>query len=511
MAVLISNEPSRTFNEFRFFPNWKGPKHRPENVDLTTPLVKYHRKNGPSLKLNIPFTSAIMQAVSGPKLAIALARCGGLSFIYQSQPIEEQVAMVKEVKTWKTGFPGKVSDSNLKPDDTVHDALELRKKTGHTTIAITADGSPTGKLLGMLTSRDIRPDQYDPNQRVEVLMTPLSKLDYCPQDISLEQANDVIWHCKLNALPIVDDEGHLLYFVFRTDFDEHQANPRELVDEQKRLMVGAGINTRDYRKRVPALIDAGADILCVDSSNGFTCWQDRTIRWIKKKYGEVVKVGGGNVVDKLGFLFLVNAGADFVKIGIGGGSICITSEQKGLGRGQATAVMEIAKTRDIFYKEFGTYIPLCSDGNIVLVHHMSLAQAMGADFVMMGGWLARFDEAPGPLVPVAGKYMKEYWGEGTNRARNLNRYEQAAKIKNDQRIFAYEEGIEGYVPYAGKLKDNIEGAEGVEGALPKIRDIMCDSGALNFEQFHKKARLDFLSQAAIKAGQVNVLAKTGVA
>ena len=484
------HEPAHTFGEYLLIPNLTERHNIPENVTLKGPLVRFCEGSRPALELNIPFASAVMQAVSGPRLAIALARCGGISFIYASQPVEQQVEMVKEVKKFKAGFV--VSDSNLRPTNTLKDVLALRQRTGHTTMAVTADGTSHGKLLGILTSRDYRVGRCDPETRVAELMTPFADLVYGEEGVALHDANDLIWDHKLNTLPIVDGEQNLCYLVFRKDYDQSKANPDELVDQEKRLVVGAGINTRDYRERVPALVDAGADVLCVDSSDGFTEWQGDTLRFVKKTYGDAVRVGGGNVVDREGFRYLVEAGADFVKVGIGGGSICITREQKGIGRGQATALIEVAKARHEYLQETGVYVPICSDGGIVQDYHIVLALAMGADFVMMGRFFARFDESPSKRAMFNGMFVKEYWAEGSNRARNWQRYDVGGESK-----LTFEEGVDGYVPYAGRLRDN------VELTVSKIVAAMCSCGALSIEAFQQKARITLISSASIREGSAH--------
>ncbi len=415
------NEPSHTFNEYLLIPGYTSPECIPANVTLRTPLVKYRRGEEPAVSLNIPLVSAIMQSVSNDTMAIALAKEGGMSFIYGSQSIEDEAAMVARVKSYKAGFV--VSDSNLRPDATLEDVLALKEKNGHSTMAVTDDGTPNGKLLGIVTGRDYRVSRMETTLPVTSFMTPLDQLIVAGRNTSLKEANDIIWDHKLNSLPIVDDDGRLLYFVFRKDYSQHKENPMEILDAEKRYMVGAGINTLDYEKRVPALVEAGADVLCIDSSEGYSCWQKKTIDFIREKYGDSVKVGAGNVVDRDGFLFLAEAGADFVKVGIGGGSICITRETKGIGRGQATALIEVAAARDEYFEKTGIYVPICSDGGIVHDHHITLALAMGADFIMLGRYFARFDESPTPKLMVNGQYVKEYWGEGSNRARNWQRYD----------------------------------------------------------------------------------------
>ncbi len=481
-------EPSRTFSEYLLIPGYTSRECIPANVNLRTPLVKFRKgEEECPLSLNIPLVSAIMQSVSNDTLAIALAKEGGVSFIYGSQSIEDEAAMVARVKSYKAGFV--VSDSNLKPDSTLAEVLDLIEMTGHSTMAVTDNGGPNGKLLGVVTGRDYRVSRMELDTPVSSFMTPLEKLVTAPETTTLKEANDIIWDNKLNSLPIVDKDGNLLYFVFRKDYSQHKDNPQELLDANKSYIVGAGINTLDYEKRVPALVEAGADVLCIDSSEGYTVWQEQTLAFIREKYGDKVKVGAGNVVDREGFLFLAKAGADFVKVGIGGGSICITRETKGIGRGQATALIEVAAARDEYYKETGIYVPICSDGGIVHDYHMTLALAMGADFLMLGRYFARFDESPTNKLLVNGVYVKEYWGEGSNRARNWQRYDLGGKAK-----LSFEEGVDSYVTYAGSLSDN------VAKSLYKVKSTMCNVGVLNIPDLQRDAKLTVVSATSIVEG-----------
>ena len=458
MAIYF-NEPSRTFSEYLLIPGYTSEECIPDNVSLRTPLVKFRKGEEPTLSLNVPFASAIMQSVSNDTMAIALAKEGGISFIYGSQSIEDEAAMVARVKSYKAGFVP--SASNITPDATLKDVLELKERNGYSTMAVTEDGSATGKLLGIVSSRDYRVSRMELSTCVSEFMTPLEKLVTAPEGTSLKEANDIIWDHKLNSLPIVDAAGRLLYFVFR----------------------------KDYAERVPALIEAGADVLCIDSSEGFSCWQKKTIDFIREKYGDSVKVGAGNVVDADGFLFLAEAGADFVKVGIGGGSICITRETKGIGRGQATALIEVAAARDDYYKRTGVYIPICSDGGLVHDYHMTLALAMGADFLMMGRYFARFDESPTAKLIVNGSYVKEYWGEGSNRARNWQRYDLGGQSK-----LSFEEGVDSYVTYAGPLHDNLE------KSVYKIKSTMCNCGVTNLADLKRDAKLTLVSSVSIVEG-----------
>lgn len=479
------NEPSRTFSEYLLLPNLTKKDCHPGNVSLKTPIVKFKKGETPALSLNIPFSSAVMQAVSDDGMAVALARCGGISFVFGSQPIEEQAEMVRKVKSYKAGFV--VSRSNLTPAHTLADVLALKEKTGHSTVAITDDGTPKGKLLGIVTSRDYRVSRDSLDKPVSEFMTPFAKLIYGKSGTTLSEANDLIWDHKLNCLPIVDDQENLDYLVFRKDYDAHKEYPYELLDANKSYIVGGGINTKDYKERVPALVEAGVDILVIDSSDGYSEWQKETIQYVKANFD--VKIGAGNVVDREGFLYLVEAGADFVKVGIGGGSICITREEKGIGRGQASSIIEIAAARDEYLEKTGIYVPICSDGGIVHDYHITLALAMGSDFVMMGRYFARFDESPTRKLKVGNNFVKEFWGEGSNRARNWQRYDMGGKQN-----LVFEEGVDSYVPYAGSLRENLD------KTISKIKSTMCNCGSLSISELQQTARITLVSATSIVEG-----------
>ena len=492
------DEPSHTFSEYLLVPGYSSADCIPSAVSLKTPLVKFRRGEEPAISLNIPLVSAIMQAVSDDRMAVALAKEGGCSFIHGNQTIENQAAMIRRVKNYKAGFVP--SDSNVCPESTLAEILELKEKNGHSTIAVTDDGSANGILLGLVTGRDYRLGHTSLDTPCKEFMTPVEKLITSVEGITLAQAYDVIWDNKLNALPIVDKDGRLVAFVFRKDYDQHKENPLELLDANHRFVVGAGINTRDFEERIPALVEAGADVLCIDSSEGFTEWQKRTIAFARAKYGDKVKIGAGNVVDRDGFRFLADAGADFIKVGIGGGSICITRETKGIGRGQATAVIDVAKARDEYYAETGVYVPICSDGGIVHDYHITLALAMGADFCMLGRYFSRFEESPTNKVMINGSFMKEYWGEGSARARNWQRYDMGGKKK-----LSFVEGVDSYVPYAGLLHDNLE------ITLSKIRSTMCNCGALTIPELQQNAKLTLVSGVSlVEGGAHDVLVKDKV-
>ena len=480
MAVII-DDISRTFQEYLLLPGLTRKENTPANVDLKVPVQRITNERQDVLSANIPIVSAAMQAVTGPELAIALARKGGIGFIYCSQTVEEEAAMVRKVKEHKAGFVE--SDLNLPPTATLFEALALRAKKGHSTIAVTEDGTPHSKLVGILTSKDYWEFKDDLSKPISEYYTPLEKLVYGEEGISLQEATEKLWTHKKECLPIIDSKGRLSSLVFRKDYFDHKSNPYELSDAKKRLFVGAALNTHDYKTRGPAMFEAGADCMCLDSSDGYGEWQKEAAHWLRKECGKDIVLGGGNVVSADGFRYLAEeAKVDFVKIGIGGGSICITREQKGIGRGQASAVMDVAAARDLYYKETGHYVPICSDGGLSNDTHVIMALAMGADFVMMGRYFAMTAESPTPRITYKGRVYKPYWGEGSNRARNWQRYKQSEK---EQLIF--EEGVDAYVPFSGGLSEKLD------ITIAKLKSTMCNVGAMNIKEFHQKARLTRVS------------------
>ena len=487
----VLDDISRTFNEYLLLPNLTDERCIPGNVSLRTPLVKYKKGKESKYYANVPMVSAIMQSVSGSDMAIALAREGGCAFIYGSQSIEDEAEMVRTVKKYKAGFIE--SDSNVKSGTSIRDVISLIEKTGHSTVMVTKDGTSKGKFIGMVTDKDYRISRVNMDDPVDLFMTPKKKVVCAKVGITLNEANDMIWDNKISCLPVLDDDGNLDSLVFRKDYESDKNNPNSLLDENKSYIVGAGINTRDYEERIPALVDAGVDLLCIDSSDGYSVWQKNTIDFVRKTYGDKVKIGAGNVVDREGFMYLAEAGADFIKVGVGGGSICITRETKGIGRGQASALMDVVAARNEYFEKNGVYIPICSDGGIVHDYHIILALAMGADFVMMGRYFARFDESPTRIVKRNGTFYKEYWGEGSNRARNWQRYD----LGENKNKLSFEEGVDSYIPYAGSLKDNLS------VTVHKIKSTMCNCGSISIPEFHDKARLTLVSNVSIKEGSAH--------
>jgi len=435
-----------------------------------------------------------MQAVSGTDLAVALARQGGLSMIFCSQSIDSQVAMVQSVKAHKAGFVP--SGANIKPEATLNDLLELMSDSGHSTIPVTEDGSSGGRFVGLITDQDFWEFEDDLTNRVSDHMTPKVDVIFGIEGISLREANKLLHKNKKDCLPILTDDGRLSALVFKKDYVDHQKHPLELLDDSKRLRVGAAINTHDYRERVPALIAAGADALCFDSSDGFSEFQMDGLIWLREQFGEDLVIGGGNVVSAEGFDYLAGSGlVDFIKVGIGGGSICITREQKGVGRGQASALLEVAARRDAYFKETGIYIPICSDGGLANDTQIVMALAMGADFVMMGRYFAMTEESPTAKISINGQMYKPYWGEGTVRAQNWQRYSEGM----ESRKMMFEEGVDAFVPLVGTV------SEALQTTLYKLKSTMMNLGADALTAFKDQAVITQVSeQSIVEAGTTNV-------
>jgi IMP dehydrogenase len=421
-------------------------------------------------------------------MGVALARQGGIAFVFCSQTIEAQAAMIAKIKSHKAGFVR--SDSNVKPSATLRELLDLMERTGHSTVAVTDDGSSTGKFMGIITDKDFWEFEDDLTSIVQGYMTPREKVFHGTVGITLKEANHLLYKHKKEALPILEADGRLNSLVFKKDYVDHINNPLELLDGRKRLVAAAGVNTHDYRERLPALVEAGVDVVSFDSSDGFSEFQRDAALWAREKYGDAIVIGGGNVVSAEGFDYLVKeAKLDFVKVGIGGGSICITREQKGIGRGQASAVMEVVQARDRYFQESGIYVPICSDGGLANDTQIIVALAMGADFVMMGRYFAMTAESPTPKVSIKGRMYKPYWGEGSNRARNWQRYSEGAGAK-----MHFEEGIDGYVPVVGSVN------EVLAVTLEKLRATMCNLGSNDLREFNRNAVLTLVSEQSIEEG-----------
>lgn len=480
MAKKIINEPSRTLMEYRLLPGLSTAETAPESISLRTPLV-YSENNEKKYYLNIPLVSAAMQSVSGAKMGIELAKLGGAAFIYSSQTIQSQAEIIAKIKNHKAGF---VKPKAVKPDMTIEEMYRIRKSTGHSTFPVVDDEN---RFLGLISKWDYDISLHS-NYKIADRMIIKENIEVGVNISDLKEANNILLESHKSVLPILDEAGKLLYLVFRKDINDHLNNPLEVHDEQKRLLAVASINTHDYKERVPELVKAEVDVIAIDSSDGFTVYQKDTIEWIKNKYPQIPIIAG-NIITQAGFRYLVDAGAAAIKVGMGGGSICITQEQKGTGRGLATTIVDVVKARDIYFEENGKYIPVIADGGVTSTKDITIALALGADYVMMGRYFARMEESPTEKIVVNNRVMKPYWGEGSARARDwkAKRYNQSKFV----------EGVEGLVEYAGHLRDNLD------ETLSKIKSSMGTCGAANLKEFHGNAILELVSALSIREGKAH--------
>ena len=480
MAKNICYEPSRTLNEFRLLPGHTTISTTIDKISIKTPLV-YSETDNKKYCLNIPIVSSAMQSVSGEKIGIELAKFGGVAFIFCSQPIKSQAEMITKIKNYKAGF---VEPKTVSPYINIKDLHEIRQHTGYSTFPVVDDNNV---FLGLITKYDYDVLLHGPKKVID-RMIPADKIEIGMEITELKQANSLLMETHQSVLPIVDKEYRLLYLVFRKDIRDHLNNPLEVVDEKKRLLSVAAINTHDYKERIPALVEAEVDLVSIDSSDGFSFYQKEAIEWINRHYPELPVIGG-NIITPDGFDFLIEAGACAVKVGMGGGSICITQEQKGTGRGLATAIIKVCEARDRYYTNTGKYIPIIADGGISNAKDIVIALALGADYVMMGRYFARMEESPTEKVIINNRVMKPYWGEGSSRAREWKsfRYNQVK----------FTEGVEGFVEYAGYLKDNLE------ETLTKIKSTMATCGVSNIQELHKNAELELVSALSIREGKVH--------
>lgn len=489
MARTTPNRVSRSLWEYVIKPGYIPNELTHDVVDLSTPLVKYRSaKEEPQLKLNLPFLSAAMQSVTGPDMAIAMAREGGLGVVYCSQPIDKQAEMVRRVKEYKAGL---VTLDVFSPEHLIGDAIKRAEEMGYSTFPITDDGKPDGKLMGLLTSKDYDRRRHR-NVKIGERMVPVEKISYGVEIDDLDEAAEMLIESKANFLPIVNRRRHLRHGIFRKDVDDRMENPLELVDGNWRYRVGAAINTKDYTERVAELVEAGIDVLFIEASHGFTGYQRDTLKHVLKKYPDIPIIGG-NIVTEEGFDFLVKNGAHGVKIGMGPGSICSTREEIGVGRGQATAVEAIAEARNRYFKKSKLYVPIISDGGISVAKDVTVALALGADSVMMGRFLAGCKESPTKVETKAGQKVKPYWGEGSPRAREWRegRYDQ----------LSFDEGVEAYVPYVGPLREHLG------GAVERIIDGVRKAGCRNIRDLHENDVAEPQSDLSILEGRPHNIIK----
>ncbi len=484
MARNVIESPSRALSEYVILPGYIKREMDQARVDMSAPLTAYMEGEEPRVMLKRSLLSAAMQAVTGPNLAIAIAQQGGLGVIYCSQPIDTQVGMIRDVKRFKGGF---VVPEVFSPESRIYEVIERRNRRGYSTFPVTEDGTPEGRLMGLLTKNDFD-DEYHREMTVRERMIPMERLyTVTEQKVreGLKAADRMLRESHHGSLIVVNDEGRLRYMVFKKDIRQHMDNPYELVDVDKRYMVGAAINTRDFTERVPELMKEEPDVFFTDTSQGFTDYIAEAVRYVKDHYD--IPVIGGNIVTKDGFVFLANLGVDGVKVGMGPGSICITIEQIGIGRGQGTAIEEVCEARDDFRSKTGRYVPLIADGGVVVAKDITVAYALGADSVMMGRYFAGCDESNSPIIPSRrqrNRSVKLYWGEGSEKAKawREGRYEQSD----------FPEGVVSEVDLTGPLKDHMR------ETLSKVTDGMRKAGCIGIEELHKKAVLQAHSVLSVR-------------
>ena len=480
MARIVHMEPSRTLKEFRLLPGLTTPESTIEQASLSTPLV-YAPEGQRPIRLNVPVVAAAMQSVSGPAMGIEMAKLGGAAFVFCSQSPESQAGMVARVKSHKAGF---VEPRTVAPELPISGLNELRRETGYSTFPVVGESN---MLLGVITRRD-----FDAKKHVHLSvgerMVPRERLEVGVNVTDLKEANALLIDGHQSVLPVVDGDGRLLHLVFRKDIHDHLDNPHQLVDEHKRLLSVAAVNTHDYRERAPLLQAAGVDVLAIDSSDGYSHYQAEALEWLTHRFPNIPVIGG-NVITGAGFEFLAERGAAALKVGMGSGSICITQEQKGTGRGLATAIIDVCKARDRFRERTGRYIPVLADGGITNSKDVVIALALGADYVMMGRFFARMKESPTETVQINNRLMKPYWGEGSARAREWKaaRYHQSSFV----------EGVEGFVEYAGKVEDNLR------QLVQKVKASMSSCGCATISELHEKAELELVSALSIREGKVH--------
>ena len=485
----VQKTPSHSLKEFRILPGYTPPNGNAPNVSLKTRLC---RKDDHFLHLHAPFLSAAMQAVTGGDMAIALAQLGGIGILPVSQPTDDQCAKVGQVKRFKAGFQTNIV--TLAPDQPIAEIVEIIRETGYTTFPVTESGQFHDKLIGILTDKD-----FDERRDLDCRVASRMKTDVQAgvELNSLSAANELMIRYGRGFLPILSKDSVLQAVVFKKDLDKHLRHPNESIDEQKRLLIGAAVSTHpEDRERVEALIAHEVDVLIIDASDGHTAYQREMIQFIKAHTS--APVIGGNVVTAEGFRFLIESGADAVKVGMGIGSGCTTQEVKATGRGQGTTLMEICAARDEMEQTQGVYIPIIADGGVSGPAEMSVALALGADAIMMGNFFARYTESQGNLVRnAAGEVVKEYWMEGSLRAHNMRRYAQTTEN-------FFEEGISGYVPHVGSIHDKLP------TIINMLRATLATAGCRTIDELHQNAVLEMQSHTALMDSQIHDILPTNI-
>ncbi len=454
---LFSSTEGLTYKDFLVLPGYID--FTPNEVNLETYLTR-------NIKIQRPLISSPMDTVTEDQMAIALALLGGIGMIHYNNTPEEQAEMVRKVKRFKNGFI--MDPIVLSPEHTIKDVYKIKEKYGFSGIPITENGKKDGKLIGIVTNRDIDLEK-DPNIKLKEVMT--RNLITAPEGLSLEEANEILKRSKKGKLPIVNQKGQLVALICRSDIKKHREYPYASKDSKKRLMVGAAISTRpESKERLHLLVEAGVDVVVIDSAQGNSSYQIEMIKYIKKHYPEI-DVIAGNVVTQEQCYNLIKAGADALRIGMGPGSICITQDTMAVGRAQATAVYRTAK----FARKYN--VPVIADGGITNIGDIAIALAIGASTTMMGSLFAGTHEAPGEYFYENGVRLKRYRGMASL---------EAMKAGGAKRYFSDDQEIKVAQGVSGTVVDKGSMFEFVPYLIQGLKQSFQDMGVRSIPELHQK-------------------------
>ncbi|MBI3160347.1 MAG: IMP dehydrogenase [Chloroflexi bacterium] len=467
---IFQSEAALTFDDLLIVPGYS--EVLPGEVDTRARLTE-------RIGLHIPLLSAAMDTVTETRLAIALAREGGLGIIHRNMPPERQAAEVDKVKRSQSGMI--VAPITLTPQATLQEAENIMATYHISGVPITENG---GRLVGILTNRDIRfvePGQY--GRPISEFMTVQAELVTAPVDISREDAKALLQQHRIEKLPLVDKKGYIQGLITVKDIQKARDYPTSAVDGQGRLLAGAAVGVGpDVEERVDLMAKAGLDVVVVDTAHGHSADVLRTVKMLKASWPDLAVVAG-NVVTREGTEALIQAGADVVKVGVGAGSICTTRVVAGAGMPQMTAIWECSRAA----RPHG--VPVIADGGIKFSGDIPKAIVAGAEAVMVGGLLAGLEESPGETVIYEGRQFKEYRGMGSLGAMQGFGRDRYASGKNGGKLVP--EGIEGRVPYKGRLGDY------VYQLIGGLRSSMGYAGARSLADLRERTRLVRITNAGL--------------